>query len=87
MWIPTPIYERIPQFWLLLGLLFMSAGTYIGFDLWLSFVYYGVGVICCLWSMFIFTKRLTARKPDEEAVEQKRAAKTAEQLDDAEPAN
>ena len=34
MWIPTPIYERLPQFWLLLGLLFMaSAVMIVGFKL------------------------------------------------------
>ena len=87
MWIPTPIYARIPQFWLLLGLLFMSAGTYLGFDYWLSFVYYGVGVACCLGSMWIFTMRLSARKPDEQAVADKRAQADADELDDAKPAS
>ena len=61
MWIPTPIYERIPQFWLLLGLLFMSAGTYLGFDYKLSFLYFGVGFVCCIWSLWIFTMRLKHR--------------------------
>lgn len=63
MWIPTPIYERIPQFWLLLGLLFMSSGLYLGFDYDWSKFYYVVGVACCLKSMWIFSKRLAARKP------------------------
>jgi hypothetical protein len=62
MWLPTPLYERIPQFWLLLGLLFMSSGTYLGFDYSLSFVYFGVGFICCIRSLWIFSMRLTARK-------------------------
>ena len=62
MWLPTPVYERIPQFWLLLGLLFMSAGTYLGFDYALSFLYFGVGFVCCAWSLWIFTMRATARK-------------------------
>lgn len=61
MWIPTPIYERIPQFWLLLGLLFMSSGTYLGFDYKLSFAYFGVGFVCCAWSLWIFTMRLKSR--------------------------
>jgi hypothetical protein len=61
MWIHTPIYERIPQFWLLLGLLFMSSGTYLGFDYQLSFVYFGVGFVCCIWSLWIFTMRLKHR--------------------------
>ena len=63
MWIPTPIYERIPQFWLLLGLLFMSSGLYLGFDYDWSMFYYVTGVACCLKSMWIFSKRLAARKP------------------------
>ena len=66
MWIPTPIYERIPQFWLLLGLLFMSAGTYLGFDYKLSFLYFGVGFVCCIWSLWIFTMRLKHRQPEQE---------------------
>jgi hypothetical protein len=61
MWIPTPIYERIPQFWLLLGLLFMSSGTYLGFDYKLSFAYFGVGFVCLAWSLWIFTMRLKSR--------------------------
>ena len=69
MWIPTPIYERIPQFWLLLGLLFMTSGTYLGFDFALSFVYFGVGFACCLLSLWIFTKRLATREAPQEQVE------------------
>jgi hypothetical protein len=62
MFLPTPIYERLPQFWLLLGLLFMSSGLYLGFDYSLSFLYFGVGFSCCLWSMWVFTKRLAFRQ-------------------------
>ena len=62
MYLPTPIYERIPQFWLLLGLLFMSSGTYLGFDYALSFGYFGVGFVCCIWSLWIFSMRLKARR-------------------------
>ena len=61
MWLPTPIYERIPQFWLLLGLLFMTSGIYLGFDYSLSFVYFGVGFTCCGWSLWIFSMRLHHR--------------------------
>lgn len=62
MLLPTPIYERVPQFWLLLGLLFMSSGTYLGFDYSLSFLYFGVGFVCSLWSLWIFSARAHARK-------------------------
>lgn len=57
MWLPTPFYERVTQFWLLLGLLFMSCGTYLGFDNKLSFVYFGVGLACVVWSVAVFVKR------------------------------
>lgn len=67
MWIPAPIYERIPQFWLLLSLLFMSSGLYLGFDYSLSFLYFGTGVFCVLWGSRIFVMRKIHRrsKPDE----------------------
>jgi hypothetical protein len=61
MWLPTPIYERIPQFWLLIGLLFMSSGTYLGFDYSLSFVYFAVGFVCIIWSVAVFVKRARFR--------------------------
>ena len=75
MWIPTPIYERLPQFWLLLGLLFMSSGTYLGFDYKLSFFYFAVGFACALWSLFIFTKRLAHRQVPRDSVERARLEK------------
>lgn len=82
MWLPTPIYERIPQFWLLLGLLFMSSGTYLGFDYSLSFAYFGVGFVCCIRSLWIFSMRLKARKvPDQESAPQTSEASQAEDVD------
>lgn len=67
MWLPTPIYERVPQFWLLLGLLFMSSGTYLGFDYPLTKLYFGTGFICTAWSLWIFTMRFRNRKTLKEA--------------------
>jgi hypothetical protein len=61
MWLPTPAYERIPQFLFLLGLLFMSAGTYIGFDYQLTFFYFGVGFGCSTWGLCLFAMRRRAR--------------------------
>lgn len=79
MWIPTPVYERIPQFWLLLGLLFMSSGTYLGFDYSLSFVYFGVGFVCCIWSLWIFSMRLRNR---EEVKDQQRLVRRVQARQD-----
>lgn len=86
MWIPTPIYERIPQFWLLLGLLFMTSGTYLGFDFSLSFVYFGLGFVCCLWSLWIFTSRLATREAPQEQVEQAQERSDSEENTGAEHA-
>jgi len=83
MFIPTPIYERIPQVWLLLGLLFMSSGTYLGFDYSLSFFYFGVGFACCLWSMWIFTMRLRNRPaPQENEQRSESAEQDADEVQD-----
>lgn len=48
------VFERLPQVWLLLGLLFISAGLYLGFDYGLSFVYMGVGGVCVLYGLILF---------------------------------
>jgi len=74
MWIPTPIYERIPQFWLLLGLLFMSSGVYLGFDYELTFLYFGTGVFCVVWGARIFVMRHVYRnKPQDQLLESESA--------------
>ena len=62
MWLPSPVYERVPQFWLLLGLLFMSSGTYLGFEHALSFVYFAVGFVCVIWSICVLVLRSRSRK-------------------------
>ena len=62
MWIPTPIYERIPQFWFLLGLLFIAAGLYVGFEYALIFWYGGIGFACCMYGVGIFFVRRGYRR-------------------------
>jgi len=62
MWIPTPIYERIPQFWFLLGLLFITAGLYLGFEFVLSFYYAGLGALCCVYGGAIAMLRFRHRQ-------------------------
>ncbi len=62
MWIPTPIYERIPQFWFLLGLLFIATGLYVGFEYSLIFWYGGIGFVCCMYGVGIFFVRRGYRR-------------------------
>ncbi len=62
MWIPTPIYERIPQFWFLLGLLFIATGLFLGFEYTLVFWYAGIGFACCMYGVGIFFVRIGYRR-------------------------
>ncbi len=82
MWLPTPIYERLPQFWLLMGLLFMSGGTYIGFDYSLSFAYFGVGFACAIWSLKIFAMRQRSRQDNGDGEVAERSGHEAEAADE-----
>jgi hypothetical protein len=62
MWLPTPIHERVPQLWFLTGLLFISAGLYIGFEYVLTVYYVGLGLLCCGYGLVIFVMRLRYRQ-------------------------
>jgi hypothetical protein len=62
MWLPKPIYERVPQFWMLTGLMMIATGTYLGFENPLAFVYFGLGFFSCAWSMCTFAMRLVYRR-------------------------
>ncbi len=57
MW-RAPIYERVPGVWVLLGLLFIAAGLFLGFEFTLSFVYMLVGLFCCAFGSALFLFRL-----------------------------
>jgi len=57
----TPIYERVPLVWVLVGLLFSSSGLYLGFDFSLSFLYMIVGMFCFAFGIALFVFRLRER--------------------------
>lgn len=61
MWLPTPVYERVPQFWFLLGLLFIAGGLYLGFDLQISFLYGVIGLLCCAYGIGVALVRYRYR--------------------------
>lgn len=50
----TIVFERLPMVWLLLGLLFIATGLYLGFDYKLTFVYLIVGAFCSLYGLLLF---------------------------------
>jgi len=62
MWLPTPIYERVPQFWFLMGLLFIANGLYLGIDFTISLGYIAVGFISCAYGVGIALLRTRYRR-------------------------
>lgn len=59
MRIRADIFERAPMVWLLLGLLLISGGLYLGFDHSLTLAYMLVGIFCALYGplLFFFKRR------------------------------
>jgi hypothetical protein len=62
MWLPTPIYERIPQFWFLIGLLFVAGGLYLGIDYTVSLAYLAIGIVSCAKGIGIAIIRMRYRR-------------------------
>ncbi|MDH3614387.1 MAG: hypothetical protein OEU90_05255 [Gammaproteobacteria bacterium] len=59
MWLSSNFYERAPQYWLLIGLLLVITGTYLGLQVERMYMYFGVatGVTCIVWSVVVFIRR------------------------------
>lgn len=54
MRLSTVIFEKHPMVWLLSGLLFNSAGLYLGFDYALTFGLMIFGWFCCAYGIGLF---------------------------------
>ena len=54
MRLTSDIFERLPQVWVLLGLLIIATGLYVGFDYSIVFVYLGIGVLCFVYGLALF---------------------------------
>lgn len=61
MWLPDPIYERLPQAYILIGLLFLAGTLYIGFDADLAEMYLALGFLSMLSGFVVFLRRRTER--------------------------
>ena len=57
----TVIFERVPVVWVLLGLLFVAGGLYLGFDYSLSFFYIIVGAFCTAYGFLLLIFRRLER--------------------------
>ena len=62
MKLPASVYERLPQFWLLLGVLFIVTGLLLGTEYPVTYIYFALGVACIFWSFCIVVLR--PRKPE-----------------------
>jgi hypothetical protein len=52
--------ERLPQVWVLVGLLIVASGLYLGFDYSLVFVYLGIGILSFVYGLALFALKLLA---------------------------
>jgi len=61
MKLTSDIFERLPQAWVLVGLLMIAGGVYLGFDYSLVFVYLGVGTFCFAYGVVLFVLQILDR--------------------------
>ncbi len=67
MFIPKAIYENVPYYWIVLGVLLIAFGVYYGTagnqEYFLAGI--GGGLIACIWGLRVFRRRLAqeARRP------------------------
>ena len=54
MKLTSDIFERLPQVWVLVGLLIISTGLYLGFDYSVVFVYLGIGILSTVYGLALF---------------------------------
>ena len=47
-------FERLPQVWVLVGLLIITTGIYLGFDYSVVFVYLGIGIVSFVYGVALF---------------------------------
>jgi hypothetical protein len=75
MWLPTPIYERTPQLWMLMAVLFVVLGLYIGFAYKLTIFYLALGLFCAGRGFHVLRMRRNYRR--EKCVEAEPGADSA----------
>ena len=57
MFLPESIYNRIPQVWILMGLMFFSCGAYLGFEYKMIWIYLAMGTISLLRGIWVYNVR------------------------------
>lgn len=62
MWLPTPIYEKTPQLWLLMAVLFIVLALYIGLAYKLTIFYVLLGLFCAFRGIQVWRMRRNFRR-------------------------
>ena len=65
MWVPKPIYDHAPSFWLLLGVLFLAGGIYLDFSDALRAAYFVFALFCFAHAAWTFLARRRNRREAE----------------------
>lgn len=67
MFVPKGIYENAPYYWIVLGILLIAVGIYLGTAGNPLFLFAGIGggTIACIWGLVIFKQRISqdSRQP------------------------
>ncbi len=63
MWVSKPIYESLPYFYLLVGLLLLSASMYATYWYWPT-ICFALGLFCLVAGLVVLLKRRDARTKD-----------------------
>ncbi|HNP63383.1 MAG TPA: hypothetical protein PKH39_05565 [Woeseiaceae bacterium] len=61
MWLPTKLYERLPLWWIVVGLVFMLSALYLGLDYGAAYGYLALGVACSVFGLLITLWRVNHR--------------------------
>ena len=62
MWLPKPLYEAIPYFYIVAGLLFVAGASLMMYWRWDSTLFFVFSIICLISGTFVFLKRRHFRK-------------------------
>ena len=63
MFISKNFYERAPYYWMIVGVLLVILGTYLGASLNPFYYFLGIGggAVTCGWGLWVFRKRLETK--------------------------
>ena len=65
MYLHDTLYDRAPQYWILVGILLAILGIYLGAEVSATYAFVGVtlGLASCAWGVRILVRR--AQQPDD----------------------